>query len=92
MLKQLRQEVFNQVKEAIEAKQSTTIAGVKVSIVDCGSQDVFIQVNDENFGRFNVAEFQYVKSVSVAVFDAVKAKFRDQGPEAALEAVMEALR
>ena len=87
MLKQLKNEIHNQVTSAIKAKQSVSIADVKVHVIDAGSDQVFVQVAGENIGRFSIIEQQYINSTAAAVLDAVKTKFRDAGPEAALAAV-----
>jgi len=87
MLNKLRNEIHNQVKSAIEAKQSIVVANIKVTVYDAGSGNVFVKVNDDTIGRFGVIEQQYINQTAAAVFKLIKTKFRDAGPEAALAAV-----
>jgi len=86
MINQMRQEIKDKVQEAVKDGKDIDIAGVKIRILDQGDQFVA-----EGFGRDHkptaVSQSDVVRSICSEILHQVKTRFREAGPEAALEAI-----
>ena len=86
MLSKLREKVYQKVETAMIETVNIKVGPVKMTVTDYGE---FVYVAD--FGRVDKPTATYrpreLSQLQAEVFSKVKAAFRSEGPEAALEAI-----
>lgn len=85
-MRELKTEIAQQVEASLVAGEDIDIAGVHITVLDLGDAGVYV----DGLGRLDrpstVAKGS-VFSVTAQVLARVKARFREEGPGAALRAV-----